>query len=267
MGFMNLDCMDAERVEAAPVKPRRIQGESTPEPEWQRWLQQLAVPGWQWSEHAGPSARLVVVAPHPDDEVLACGGLLAMATQSGSESLVVAVTDGEASHSGSAHWTTDRLRATRRGERAMGLAQLGLSGANLVRMGLPDGQVARHSAVLTSRLTALLRPGDVVVSTWRLDAHPDHDAAGACAALACRASGCRLAEAPVWMWHWAVPGDWRVPWNRLRAVQLQPRAWERKQAALSAHASQLSQRGPSQGPVLDNGILARSCRDTEYFFI
>ena len=38
--------------------------------------------------------RVVLVAPHPDDEVLALGGSLAMLARSGREVLVVAVTDG-----------------------------------------------------------------------------------------------------------------------------------------------------------------------------
>jgi LmbE family N-acetylglucosaminyl deacetylase len=38
--------------------------------------------------------RLVVVAPHPDDEVLGCGGTLAAETAAGIDVVVVFVTDG-----------------------------------------------------------------------------------------------------------------------------------------------------------------------------
>ena len=48
---------------------------------------------------SGPR-RLIVVAPHPDDEVLGAGGLLQQMQQAGVETVLVAVTDGEASHPG-----------------------------------------------------------------------------------------------------------------------------------------------------------------------
>ena len=61
------------------------------------WLgaRQLAAlrPLHQWRPR-----RLVVVAPHPDDEVLGAGGLLQYMGRVGVEMVVVAVTDGEASH-------------------------------------------------------------------------------------------------------------------------------------------------------------------------
>ncbi|WP_369010244.1 PIG-L family deacetylase, partial [Salmonella enterica] len=56
------------------------------------------------------------MAPHPDDEVLACGGLMCVATDLGLEVMVVAVTDGEACYPGESWWTPQRLRQARREE-------------------------------------------------------------------------------------------------------------------------------------------------------
>jgi LmbE family N-acetylglucosaminyl deacetylase len=41
------------------------------------------------------SSRLLIVAPHPDDESLACGVLLQNAVEAGAAILVIYVTDGE----------------------------------------------------------------------------------------------------------------------------------------------------------------------------
>lgn len=80
--------------------PRRIEGEGTSEPTWQRWLAATPCSELSMAQALAPSQRLVVVAPHPDDEVLACGALVAVHAARGGEVVFVAVTDGEASHAG-----------------------------------------------------------------------------------------------------------------------------------------------------------------------
>ena len=57
--------------------------------------------------------KLVVLAPHPDDETLGCGALLARAFL-GAGAHIICLTDGSASHPGSRHWTPARLAAQRR---------------------------------------------------------------------------------------------------------------------------------------------------------
>ena len=216
---------------------------------------------------AATCARLVVVAPHPDDEVLACGGLVAMHRDQGGAISVIAVTDGEASHADSPHWQPEALAATRRCESLAGLDHLGVADCAVTRLAIPDGRVAHHTLRLALKLQLLLRPSDVVSTTWRFDGHPDHDATGFAASLACSVVGCRLIEAPVWMWHWATPGDPFVPWHRLQRLPLTAQARERKQAGLAAHASQLDPSGRNGGAVLGAAIVARASRADEYFFV
>ena len=251
----------------AVTSERLIRGDGTPEDVWRPWLRDrptAALCDASWLLHA---PRLVVVAPHPDDEVLACGGLLAMRAVDADEVLIIAVTDGEASHGRAPGPAASALAERRRAERLTGLHRLGLQGASLLRCGFADGFVERGEHALTARLAALLRPGDVVIVSWRLDGHPDHDAAGRAAAKACAAVGSRLVEVPIWMWHRACPDDERVPWQRLAALPIEPLAWRRKQAAQGAHASQLTARNAALGPVLDAAICARARRACEYFFI
>jgi LmbE family N-acetylglucosaminyl deacetylase len=245
---------------------RVIEGDGTAEAHWQHWLAASPTPLRWLPELLPPNARLVVVAPHPDDEVLACGGLIARHAAQGGDTLIVAVSDGEASHADTASHQPLQLADLRRGESAEGLRRLGARAARVLRLQLPDGRVAEHAAELPRMLQRVLLADDVVVTTWRLDGHPDHEAAGHAAAQACAAVGCRLLEAPVWMWHWAALGDARVPWHRLVALTLSPDTVRRKQGALAAHASQLQARSARLGPVLGPAIRARAGRDTEYFF-
>ena len=85
-------------MESVSSPPALIQGQSTSETQWQPWLQQHLSRPKPFAQWLPDTARLVVLAPHPDDEVLACGALLALHTAPGGASLIVAITDGEASH-------------------------------------------------------------------------------------------------------------------------------------------------------------------------
>jgi LmbE family N-acetylglucosaminyl deacetylase len=258
------------------VGDRVIREPATAEAQWREWLGAADLPCFDLDDWLRPEDRLVVIAPHPDDEVLGCGGLLSLHAQRGSECTVIAVTDGDASHEGCGDWSASRLAEARRSESEHGLAQLGVPAHAITRLGIPDGEVERHMQPLLDALCAQLRAGDVVVSTWRLDGHPDHDATGSAAAKVCTAFGANFIEAPVWMWHWARPRDTRVPWERLRALPLSPATLSRKTSALAEHVTQLTPRmrlhtpaheAHAEGPVLDPSILQRAARPCEYFFV
>lgn len=250
---------------AAVAPAPLISGRGTLDAEWRVALAARHLQGLRDGPY--PCSRVVVVAPHPDDEVLACGGLLSRHAAQGGRTLIVAVTDGEASHRGSPGWSATALAAVRRSERRRGLGYLGLPDPAIVALRLPDGDVRAHGGWLQACLQRCLRPADIVVSTWLHDGHPDHDATALATIAACRRSGARLIQAPVWMWHWAHPGDPRVPWRRLRRFPLAPADVRRKQRALFAHRSQLDARQRLEGPVLGEAILGRLSRRDEYFFV
>ena len=250
---------------ANPLKERVIQGRGTPEDAWRPWLSEQPFAQMSLLAIMGEAQRLVVVAPHPDDEVLACGGLLAMQARRGGRVLVIGVTDGERSHADIAGIDASALAAQRITERLEGARRLGFQSDNVIGLRLPDAALDRFAHRLAARLEGLLTKTDLVVSTWRLDGHPDHDASGLATARACACVGCRHVEAPVWMWHWANPADPRVPWHRMTAVPLSEQALAAKRMALSAHTSQLTARSRHVGPVLDEQIRARAERSFEYF--
>lgn len=247
------------------LKDRVIQNAGTPDAAWLPWLAAQHIQRVCVRQLCPEGSRLVVVAPHPDDEVLACGGLLAMRAERGLPSLVIAVTDGEASH-GSEVKDWANLGAQRADESYAGLDVLGVPSPCVVRLGIPDGGAALRVAELALKLEALVKPSDVLVTTWCMDGHPDHEAVSHAAMRASKAAGCRLIQAPVWMWHWAEPDDARIPWNALAALDLPQHAIEAKQKALRCHRSQLASRGAGVGPVLMQSIVERAGRAQEFFF-
>ena len=254
----------------AVIADRAISGLGTSEEEWLPWL--AAHPGTPVDADAlvPVGHRAVVVAPHPDDEVLAVGGLLAQLARLPRAMLLVAVTDGTASHPGSTVWPAERLASERPRESRSAWDSLALpTGREFEarRLGFQDGRLQSLRAELASALTHLLRPTDVVFTTWRQDGHPDHEATGEACATATAGCGARLIEVPVWAWHWAEPGDERLPWQRASRLALDAASLRMKRVAVDVFTSQLAA-DPSTGagPILRSTTVQRAHRPFEIFF-
>jgi glycosyltransferase involved in cell wall biosynthesis len=123
--------------------------------------------------------RVVVVAAHPDDEVLGLGTRLSLLRD---RLLLIHVTDGaprdmtDARRAGCA--TREEYAALRRRELEAALRTAGAS-ADLVMLGAADQEASLDLAGLARRLAALLgdRAPDIVVTHPYEGGHPDHDAA------------------------------------------------------------------------------------------
>jgi LmbE family N-acetylglucosaminyl deacetylase len=238
-----------------------IEGRGTDEATWQAWPAMHS-----WPELSlGDCRRAVLVAPHPDDEILGAAGILAALVSQGSEVVVVAVTDGEASHPGSSVVQRETLAGVRTQESLAALADLGVTAGARHRLGVPDGEISCVEGGVTARLVDLLQPGDWCFATWRGDGHPDHEAVGRAAAAACAVTGARLLELPIWAWHWATPDDRRVPWSRMQAFPLTEQAMSRKRLALSRFVSQLNPLGPApaDAAILPPHVVVRFHRSCE----
>jgi LmbE family N-acetylglucosaminyl deacetylase len=234
----------------------RIDAPGTREKTWQSWRDLGQLPA------ADPVAwpSVVVVAAHPDDEILGVGGTMALLAAAGARLRLIAVTDGEASHPGS---DPAVIALTRAAESDAALGQLGIQQTEVIRLGLPDTAVAAHEDHLAGRLRELCAGFDVCLAPWEGDAHADHEAAGRAARRAALADGRTVLSYPIWMWHWATPADPRVPWRRAYRIPLPDGIAARKRSAIQAFASQLTRRGPGLGPVLPTGIVAHFTRAQE----
>jgi LmbE family N-acetylglucosaminyl deacetylase len=199
----------------------------------------------------GPPGRVVVVAPHPDDEVFGAGGLMHDLHLAGWTVVLVAVTEGEGAYGRDGARGRAALARRRRAEQALALACLGLADVEVHRLGLPDGDLQCHETAIARALRALAEGADWLLTTWRHDGHPDHESTGrACAAVA-GDLGLRMAEFPVWG---AVPPAARGRWSWPLAAATR----SAKAAAVDAFASQL---GPSpHGPPVVPRELVERCR-------
>lgn len=138
------------------------------------------------------NGAMVVLAPHPDDEILGAGGIMARAHAGGNRVGVIVLTDGGRSDPAGCSMT---MKARRAMECRLGLAALLGEVPPLMMLKCPDGELDSRYPDLadTSALGRFLRdlaPVTVLV-TDPDDNHPDHKAAFG---LACRIVGMGMAQ-------------------------------------------------------------------------
>jgi LmbE family N-acetylglucosaminyl deacetylase len=127
---------------------------------------------------------VVVLAAHPDDEVIGCGGMLAHHARAGHAITVVHATDGA---QGDPAAREHDIAAVRRAEGKEALSRLGIGAPQ--HWDLPDGGLPECLDDLTVRITALLRSLQprTLYSFHAGEAHRDHRAIALATARAAEA--------------------------------------------------------------------------------
>ncbi len=228
----------------------------TNELEWAEVLKH--VPIWDV-----PDQPILVIAPHPDDETLGAGGLIAATRRRGISVHVAAVTDGENAYPENTSEQVDALRRLRRAEQRRALDLLGVDSENIVRFSLPDSAVESRQQALIESLMDLVSQETHILAPWREDFHPDHRACGLAAEEVAHRTGARLTSYFFWTWHQGSPTQMRE--LSLASFPLAPWMMKAKAEALLCHHSQLVQE--IGDPILPEKLLAPARRSFETFLV
>ncbi|MGV0023957.1 PIG-L deacetylase family protein [Phormidesmis priestleyi] len=149
---------------------------------------------------------VLIVAPHPDDETLGCGGAIARLRRLGCDVQVLVVSDGTRSHPNSRKYPPPALQALRQQETLTALAALGVNTATF--LGLKDGAIPtaqspgiQEAVAACCGVLQKVRPA-IVFLPWRFDPHPDHRATWNLMQTALQSfnGSPRLIEYPIWDW-------------------------------------------------------------------
>jgi len=124
------------------------------------------------------SGSLLVIAPHMDDEVVGCGGLMLLHEDKRRLHCIYA-SDGKKSPTALLPWqneTDSDLAQIRKCESREALAEIGVSPENSTLLNLPDGGLSRARGELERRLEneiSRIDPNFILVP-FRYDLHSDH---------------------------------------------------------------------------------------------
>ncbi len=137
------------------------------------WTRHAAHADWPTLLDRPPGQRMLILAPHPDDEAISCGGTIIKHTTAGDSVTCVYLTDGSQGDPDCPDLV--QVKHTRRREAQAAAKVLGLN--DLVFLDGPDGALAA-TPELVAALRAVLdeRQPDLVYVPFFLDAHPDHRA-------------------------------------------------------------------------------------------
>jgi LmbE family N-acetylglucosaminyl deacetylase len=221
----------------------------TPETEWLSTLQCLV--NWEL-----PFVPTLILAPHPDDETLGAGGLIAKLCRNGVPVTVVAITDGE-----NAYADTQNLGDIRVLEQVEALQRLGVSKSMIHRLHLPDRDVSACEDQLVDLLLPLVEPGMHLVAPWQHDFHPDHEVAGRAAVRVAQSKGVPVTSYLFWTWHRGTPD--MLEGRLLEKLALTEDELQTKRHALKAHASQFEHADGQ--PILSPELLLPTQRAYEVY--
>ncbi|MCM4157334.1 bifunctional PIG-L family deacetylase/class I SAM-dependent methyltransferase [Gramella sp. AN32] len=217
----------------------------------------------------------LVLAPHPDDEALGCGGFIALMTAKKVRVKVIFMTSGTASHTSKTH-PVEALAKLREKEALSSCETLGIN-VNAVEFlrqqdsGLSSlndeelEQLATHLQLYIekNKIKTLLLP-------WRKDPHPDHIITSKIGQLAISKLEAPLIilEYPIWLWKNGDPEDYpdmqKISPFRLDISSVKELKWK----AIHCHQSQLGKLifDDPNGFILTEDLLKPFTGDYEYFF-
>jgi LmbE family N-acetylglucosaminyl deacetylase len=203
------------------------------------------------ARHGEKKDNLLVVSPHPDDDVLGAGGTMALASEKGQSVFAVYVTDGRGSPRKNLRITDEETAARRQQEALSSLRTIGGTGGFFLR---------RQSRELTGRdgievreeireILERLRPAEIYLPA-PYERHRTHQACTALTIDALRAAG----EWPLKVFGY---GLWGSFWGGKERVARDVGAViRRKVEAVAAHASQIEYKNYHQGILGKNNYEA-----------
>lgn len=213
-----------------------------------------------------PLSPVLVLAPHPDDEVFGCAGLMARQAGEGRAPHVAVMTAGGGSHRGCCGATEQEIGTRRRRLTVEALTGLGVPGENVHFLDFADGSIGLRPRDQMERLRKLVgevRPKTILVP-HRDGGWPDHLAAREIGLQLAAESGAEAVEYCVWAWYYL---RGRKDWGRAVVATLSPEELDLRHRAIETYLKAQAPCGqPWVGRLPEVFLKAHESLQKELFF-
>lgn len=218
----------------------------------------------------------LIVAPHPDDETLGCGGTVALMRKNGIPVHFLFVSDGSMSHPNSKKYPAKKLTQLREKEAKAAVLSLGGEVDHMEFLRLKDTRVPHENdskfeetVEKIVKIVDDLKPKTVFVP-WQKDPHIDHQATWKIMSEAVNRAKVkpRFIEYPIWLWELGSAEDMELL-DRMKkfTVNIED-TLDMKNKALAAHTSQVTHMidDDPEGFMLTPEVIAHFDIPRELFF-
>lgn len=211
------------------------------------------------------SSKNIIIAPHPDDEILGCAGLIQRILLKGKNVYIVFLTGGEGSHNECCNINSLELIQARRGLAIAINRKLGVPIENLFFLDYPDGKI-NYKYQETNKLKQIIKkihPNSIFIPHTK-EGWSDHLQAGnIIRKLIKNNNDIQLYEYCVWFWYY---NTWRLDWKSTFLLSLTKTEHAKKNEAIDVYISTKAPCGKPWSGVLPKLFVYANRWKKELFF-
>lgn len=206
----------------------------------------------------------LILAPHPDDEIIGCGGLIIRLVEQGYMPTVIILSGGGKSHEGCCTMDEETLISERRWLTLRAADIVGLPYEHIYFLNFKDGSISEDDKANMEKLREIvskINPRMILVP---------HSGEGWSDHLATRRIGLALVNSEtevweycVWMWYYNV---WTISYHIARLLRMDRHEHRRKLAAIDAYTKALAPCGKPWSGVLPRVFLWANKWKKELYF-
>ena len=206
----------------------------------------------------------VIIAPHPDDEVIGCAGLIQDLVERGTPPHIIILTGGEGSHRGCCDTSAEEIIAARHQLTLDAAATLGLPESHIHCLGYPDGGVAlEHPATESLRELLAQLSTKALFVPHHGEGWSDHLQAAEITKHLMTGKDTAIYEYCVWMWYYNV---WHLDFKQACLLRMSRAQHQCKLRAMSQYVTPLAPCGKPWSGVLPKPFLKAAEWNRELYF-
>lgn len=210
------------------------------------------------------SENMVIIAPHPDDEVMGCAGLIQSLVKRGMPPHVILMTRGEGAHRGCCQTLEIDIKTVRSQLIHEAAEVLGLSESYIHTLNYPDEYISLD-CVETERLKQLLKsfsPNALFIPHWG-EKMPDHLHTADIIKELMKDTNVSIYEYCVWMWYYNI---WDLDYKNAFIVKMTKAMHKRKLRAIDQYITPLAPCGKPWSGILPKVLLRAARWNKELYF-
>lgn len=213
------------------------------------------------------SKRTLILAPHPDDEAIGCGGLIARLCEEGQPPHVVVMTGGGGSLRGYSDMPESEVVKARRMLTLDSAKALGLPESNIHFLDFVDGHIGDRPESEMERLKGIINEikPEAIFVPHSGEGWPDHLNTQEIIlnSQLPTLKSAQIYEYCVWMWYYNV---WRLDWKNAFQLKMTDSEHAAKLKAVDAYIRPLAPCGQPWSGVLPKPFIKANTARRELYF-